>query len=283
MLRWRRLLPIILLALLVPACTVPPSITEAPALAPAATAPSSSAVPATVVSPVSARPTTSPSATARAAPTTLPRDEFTVLRRRPLALAALPSGAGCPVSTPLPAPAVPEFATARVLGHDPVYATGFTLDQDANLSEPRNGWRLAKVLWWNVPAYRGPLLIRGRRLDGPGVSRFRRYIDAATPSNELALPADVSGTSETAGMRHWGGYVELQELGCYGFQIDGLGFSHTLIVRATHNQLGFLQKPNNEDSSAPCAQNRCSAPTSSADLRRKRCLDHRAGSDSVPE
>ena len=40
------------------------------------------------------------------------------------------------------------------------------------------GWPGMKVIWRLSPAYAGPVLLRGARIDGPGELRFDHYLGA---------------------------------------------------------------------------------------------------------
>jgi len=89
--------------------------------------------------------------------------------RRPLHMPTVHPGAACPTTTPHPfdgpglgglafgaAPIAPLIAPGWVHA-DGVhfYATG------------PSGWYAVKTMWLATPQYRGPVLIRGRQLDGP--------------------------------------------------------------------------------------------------------------------
>src|SRR5205085_1141932 len=80
-------------------------------------------------------------------------------------------------------------------------------------------WSGQKVLWFVAPSYRGPVLIRGRRLDAPGYVRFER---GKLPPAELRI---ASGTSlvgnpgvDDRGQRYHPSYTRLRAPGCYGYQ-----------------------------------------------------------------
>lgn len=92
-------------------------------------------------------------------------------------------------------------------------------------------WFGEKVFWYVLPRYRGPVLIRGRRLDGPGTVGFN---GAKTPEPELRIaPYDtVSWTGQPTGSRGVPSGVRIRTKGCYGFQIDGTTFSRVVVVTA---------------------------------------------------
>ena len=71
------------------------------------------------------------------------------------------------------------------------------------------------------PRYAGRVLVRGRRLDGPGLVRFGRGL---VPALELRMPA---------GRREQPSFTRLRSPGCYAYQVDGRTFSRVVIFRAT--------------------------------------------------
>jgi hypothetical protein len=95
------------------------------------------------------------------------------------------------------------------------------------------GWYLHKTLWAISPDYSGPILVRGERLDDPGPVRFGA--GAATPRGSvrdskpnLRQPADTARE-----WRYLPGFTLLRGSGCYGFQIDGVGFSQVVVFSAS--------------------------------------------------
>ncbi len=93
-------------------------------------------------------------------------------------------------------------------------------------------WSGEKVFWYVRPGYRGPVLIRGRRLDRPELLGFA---GERRPGRELriAVGETVSWQGQPAGSRGVPSDVRIRRAGCYGIQIDGTSFSHTLVIRAT--------------------------------------------------
>lgn len=98
----------------------------------------------------------------------------------------------------------------------------------------KDGLHLHKTLWAISPAYDGPVLLRGRRVDGNG-RLFFVIVGAGKPKTELRIPA-IPITS-----RHelpWAFIASLTGIpgpGCYAFQIDGLHFSDVVTFRAQEN------------------------------------------------
>jgi hypothetical protein len=121
------------------------------------------------------------------------------------------------------------------IGPGPVYAgLGF---QDGRLratADTQYGgrWFGEKVFWYVLPGYRGPVLIRGRRLDGPQRLGFN---GARAPDTELRIsPLDsVTWQGQPAGSRGIASGLRVRTAGCYGIQIDGTDFSRTIVVSVT--------------------------------------------------
>lgn len=166
---------------------------------------------------------------------------WTLLEQRPLELAALAPGAACPVT--------PGHLFAVGMdpgqGTGPVYATAPGADQGALLLQPPSslgargqGWAGQKVIWFVGTAYQGPVLIRGRRLDGPGQLRFNGGLDQEYAFDDLAdapllaalrLEGDSSAGEPWPG---WPSYARVRTPGCYAYQVDGLNFTEIIIFQA---------------------------------------------------
>ena len=84
------------------------------------------------------------------------------------------------------------------------------------------------MLWVSLPSYRGPVLIRGRRLDGPDELRFG---EGRIPDRELRLTRTEASTQSRKG-RQWPSSTRLRAPGCYGWQVDGTTFSTVIVFRA---------------------------------------------------
>jgi hypothetical protein len=96
---------------------------------------------------------------------------------------------------------------------------------------PGNWWSV-KTLWFSRPDYTGPVHIRGQRLDGDGEIGFGEAPELAA----LVLPPGLVEANQANSWREWPGGTFIHSAGCYGFQIDGNGFSHTIIFKATLTQ-----------------------------------------------
>jgi hypothetical protein len=144
------------------------------------------------------------------------------LRRR-LRIPTIAPGDACPRS---PAGRVyKDFGIA--LGRGPAYPVPFADGTYHFDSAPSaGGWLFAKVLWIVRPGYRGPLLIRGRQLDGTNWLGFEY---GAHPFADLQIPPVTGGFR---GWRDTATYTRLRGPGCYGYQIDGTTFSRVIVFSA---------------------------------------------------
>lgn len=94
---------------------------------------------------------------------------------------------------------------------------------------PVAGWFGFKTLWFVDRNYDGPVLIRGGRLDGEGDVAF-----GERPSvSQLLVPPGLTLNSVN-GVRTMPGSSWVRSSGCYGWQVDGLNFSTTVILSAQH-------------------------------------------------
>jgi hypothetical protein len=155
---------------------------------------------------------------------------------RALHLPSVAVGAACPVSRVdhrVRWRRLHIFGTSGT-GRGPVYpalgtppAGYLVMTPDTQYGGP---WYGSKVFWYASPRYRGPVLIRGRQLDGDGVLGFN---GRASPRRELHLhrgetvgwagrPLQARGISST---------VRALQAGCYGVQIDGTSFSRVVVFQ----------------------------------------------------
>jgi hypothetical protein len=145
--------------------------------------------------------------------------------RHPLHLPKLARGAACPVSTPDAAVDFSAYGVGTGLGAGPAYpifGSGATLRLAPAVNFESKLWGGQKVLWFVLPSYKGPVLIRGGRLDAKGDVRFEV---GNVPPKELFLPA-------YDGPRDRASYTRLKTPGCYAYQIDGTSFSTIVVFRA---------------------------------------------------
>jgi hypothetical protein len=150
---------------------------------------------------------------------------------RPLHLPRLAQGQGCPVSRPARAITGEKFGVSGAIGPGPVYPVlpSASLDVSYRPQEwGRGPWAGQKVFWLVHPRYRGPVLIRGRRLEG---SAWMRFDGGPRPATEIRIkPGETTKwTGQAAGSRGRPSYVRVRAAGCYAAQLDGITFSKVVI------------------------------------------------------
>jgi hypothetical protein len=119
----------------------------------------------------------------------------------------------------------PAPRTSWALGRGPAYPVLGRI-ATANLRNDivKDGWYLHKTLWAITPAYRGPLLVRGRRIDAPGAIRFGIAL-----ADRMHWPGAWPGTT---GWRYTPSTMALRGAGCYALQLDGARFSRVVVFEA---------------------------------------------------
>jgi hypothetical protein len=136
--------------------------------------------------------------------------------QRPLSLTSLAPGASCPTTAPRQ---IVDWS-GPAIGSGSVYSIGY--DASGNIrwsgSLADGGWFYVKILWLVRPGT-GPILIRGRQLDGVNTLGFG---SDPVPAPELVLEASdavgVSGASP--GWLSYVAYTRVRASGCYAYQVD---------------------------------------------------------------
>lgn len=169
-------------------------------------------------------------------------DASVPLNQRPLNLSVLPADDPCPMSkgSRETVPREPYIFCAGCLwfGGGPAYfALSFHDDrsQDATFSLAgvpyEGGTYRAKTPWVSKPGYSGPILVRGRQLDGIGENKLRFSHQGSGPSEELHLGG--YGGASSSSWEFWPSSMWLPGPGCYGVQIDTLQGTDVVIFSAT--------------------------------------------------
>jgi hypothetical protein len=172
----------------------------------------------------------------------------TSLLARPLHFPSLGRGGRCPVSSGYKVNN-PYFG-GDALGKGPVRVLianwGDVLHGRPmlGLGAPRP-WHALQTLWFAMPGYRGPFVVRGRRLGKPGpieVQPGGTGLNAGMVpgSGPLVVPAGPTINSYPpptvnipwAGYRSVPGSTWVKSPGCYAWQVDGRGFSEVIVVDA---------------------------------------------------
>jgi hypothetical protein len=118
-----------------------------------------------------------------------------------------------------------------VLGDGPVYpflGIGSALGVlQASVLDP--------VQWYIAPSYSGPVLVRGRQLDGPGVLTFEGGLDQLDYHGEWQNAPHLQDLRLMGGKTYgspWATFATHTNVpgdGCYAYQVDGTTFSYPLI------------------------------------------------------
>ena len=160
------------------------------------------------------------------------RDPWASLHR-PLRLKPLAAGARCPVS---PTHRLDRGHLSGAAGVGPIYPMPSPFTPD----DRHPGWLASKTIWtWptSLRTHAIHVLVRGMRLDRPGLMRFQLGPQWDTAPLTPDLQIDTSQTVGAFSVSTWGTTVtELlaRTPGCYGLQLDSERGTSTIIVRATH-------------------------------------------------
>jgi len=160
--------------------------------------------------------------------------------RRPLHIPHISSGSPCPTSRPDPKGDLSRFGfpqpfAGTAWGKGPAYPLFYerkSTDERPTLRywyreapSSFSTWGAQKVIWIVSGRYAGPLLVRGRQLDGPYRVRFD---GGRVPPLGIRMQAG----RPWHGYRQRGSYTRLPAPGCYACQLDGRGFSRLIVFEA---------------------------------------------------
>ena len=169
---------------------------------------------------------------------------------RPISLPHVASGQSCPITTKHDI-TIDGQPYRGVLGRGPAYLL-LEVSRDRNgvshygsSLRPVSGWLLIAGTWWVAPRETHPLLVRARRLDGAGSillggwgPSLGKEIEINDGSNTSTLSPgryltqkDVPNVTTTGWTNYPPDYIGIHRPGCYGFQVDGLTFSYSIIVK----------------------------------------------------
>jgi hypothetical protein len=148
--------------------------------------------------------------------------------KHPLHFPGLRAGQRCPTSHGTPFNNG-YFGGGIARGTGPVRVLVGNRRGIADLINPSSAppWLALKTLWFSLPAYQGPFIIRAKRLGRPG--------QVALGEGPVVAPLVVPpGPTLNSGLgyRTVPGGLFVKSPGCYAWQVDGLGFSEIIVVRA---------------------------------------------------
>lgn len=154
--------------------------------------------------------------------------------RRALRLKPLAPGARCPATSRR------RLDHGRLAGYGagPVHPTGFSLSTDSR----HPGWLASKTIWTWPASLRHKhirVLVRGIRLDRPGLVRFQLGPNWGSAPLTRELHLDTSQTVGSFSNSDWGTTVTLlfaHQPGCYGLQLDTAAGTSTIVIRLTRTR-----------------------------------------------
>lgn len=144
--------------------------------------------------------------------------------RRPLRLPGLRRDGSCPTS-PMVGPSITRAHPVAAVGDGPVYPVLFRATAAGRLDH-------SSVAYWDAPKpLGGPAIVRGHRLGAPQDRvGFLQDQQKSRPIHLLDL-LDPASAYQAGEQGSWWRPTRLQAgRGCYGLQIDGVGFSEVLVV-----------------------------------------------------
>jgi hypothetical protein len=159
--------------------------------------------------------------------TDVPAGPIPAALKHPLHFPVLRAGQRCPASHGTPFNN--SYFGGIALGTGPVRVIAGNRRGIADLINPSSSppWLALKTLWFSMPAYKGPFVIRVKRLDRPGPATLE------DPPVMAPLVVPPGPTLNTAfGYRTVPGGLFVKTPGCYAWQVDGLRFSEIIVVRA---------------------------------------------------
>lgn len=143
--------------------------------------------------------------------------------RRPLRLPGLRRDGSCPTS-PMVGPSITRAhpVAAVAVGDGPVYPVLFRATAAGRLDH-------SSVAYWDAPKpLGGPAIVRGHRLGAP--QDRVGFLQDQQKSRPIHL-LDPASAYQAGEQGSWWRPTRLQAgRGCYGLQIDGVGFSEVLVV-----------------------------------------------------
>jgi hypothetical protein len=97
--------------------------------------------------------------------------------------------------------------------------------------------RLAAIetIWFAMPGYNGPFVVRGARLGRPGPIEVQPGDGGLSPgSGPLVVPAGGTNNTFADGYRTMPGSTWIRTPGCYAYHVTGRGFSENIVFDAAH-------------------------------------------------
>jgi hypothetical protein len=157
------------------------------------------------------------------------------LLARPLHFPSLQPGESCPATAG--ATVSNSFFSGVALGNGPVRVLianrGDLVQGGANLGTTNApGWLALQTLWFAMPGYDGPFVVRAKRLGENGPIEVQPGQTGLEPgSGPLVVPAGPT-LNTMDGFRTMPSSTWVTSAGCYAWQVDGRNFSEVIVVDA---------------------------------------------------
>ena len=164
-----------------------------------------------------------------------PSPRTTSLLARPLHFPSLQPGESCPATAG--ATVSNSFFSGVALGNGPVRVLianrGDLVQGGANLGTTNApGWLALQTLWFAMPGYDGPFVVRAKRLGANGPIEVLPGQTGLEPgSGPLVVPAGPT-LNTMDDFRTTPGSTWVSSAGCYAWQVDGRNFSEVIVVDA---------------------------------------------------
>lgn len=166
--------------------------------------------------------------------------------QQPLRLSRLGASSRCPVSEVRRFPPGAGFNRSFIAAVSGTLRLALVTRSDGTVSlagSSRIGaWYVRRIVWVFDPAYGGPVLLRGDRVDGPGDLAFGNYLDAAGydappgsswPHGALLYIRGGLGAPAATGVTSYPSSIAVDGPGCFAIQVDGERVSDVLVFRVT--------------------------------------------------
>jgi hypothetical protein len=155
------------------------------------------------------------------------------LLARPLHYPSLGSDGSCPATS---GTAFHTFFNGIALGRGPVRVlladSGDIRHGRVDLSPSVRGWFALQTLWFAMPGYNGPFVVRAERIGRKGPIEAQPSGMGLFPGSG-PLVVSAGPTDNTAdGYRTVPGSTWVKSGGCYAWQVDGQNFSEVIVVDA---------------------------------------------------
>jgi hypothetical protein len=156
------------------------------------------------------------------------------LLSRPLHFPSLGPSGGCPASS---GSTFDSYFAGVALGSGPVRVL---LADRGNIVRGRvdlgaseaPGWSALQTLWFAMPGYDGPFVVRAAPLGARGPIEVQSDQTGLRPGSGPLVVAAGPTTNTQDGYRTVPGSTWVRSPGCYAWQIDGRGFSEIVVADA---------------------------------------------------